>query len=78
MFPFTNLTRCRHCFGHRVARQAAECPHCHGPHPGVWSFPWDYLRLYIHDPLAPLLEHILPLLIVIIILAALLGSLGRR
>lgn len=77
VFPFSSLTRCRHCFGHGVARQAAHCPHCQGPGPGVWSFPADYLRLFIHNPLAPLVEHIVPLLFVIIILAVLLGSLGR-
>jgi hypothetical protein len=43
----------------------------------VWSFPGDHLRLFLRDPLAPLFEHIVPLLVLIVILAAVLGALKR-
>jgi hypothetical protein len=43
----------------------------------VWSFPFDHLRLFLRDPLAPLFQHILPLLLMIVILMAVLGMLSR-
>jgi hypothetical protein len=42
----------------------------------VWSFPWDHLRLFIRDPLAALFRHIVPLLLLLVLLAALLRALG--
>jgi hypothetical protein len=42
----------------------------------VWSFPGDHLRLFIHDPLAALFQHVVALLLLIVVLAALLRSLA--
>lgn len=76
MFPFSNLTTCRHCGYSRVARQATECPRCHGPDPGAWSL-MDHFWQYLRNPLAPLFQHILPLLMLIVVLAFLLSLLQR-